>query len=400
MRGRFERGSRSFVVASGALAVTAGLLLAASASALRAPLAPSPRAVTHRTTFIKAVPAPGVYRVSLTTFARSANGRTVHVVVGSHRLALGVGGPHLRHRIWTSVRIRGRGLWVRTIWSRARPHVKVHLWRMRALRATTPATGSGTPVVPSVAPSVPVSSSAPVAPPVAPVAAVSAVPQPVGVSGGWSPVFDEEFNGSGLNTSTWSTVWWLPGMSLDNVSLSAANVGVGGGVASLTLSSSSVGAVITTNPRGGAKPGFQVGCGFVEGRVEFPGSGTTMDGWNGFWMSSQNWPATGEVDIFEGWGGWPSSNYHSGGPSHSSTNIADNSGAVPGVWGGAWHTFGVDREPGTNTVYWDGRVIRSYPTYDNCAPMFLIVSVGDGTGAPTVIGSKVNVDYIRAWTKS
>jgi hypothetical protein len=133
--------------------------------------------------------------------------------------------------------------------------------------------------------------------------------------------------------------------------------------------------------------------------VELPGSGATMDDWTGFWMSSQNWPTTGEIDIIEAWGGWAGSNYHSGGPSQSSSNIANNSGVIPGSWGGSWHTYGVDREPGEDTIYWDGKVVRSYPTYDNCSPMFLILSIGDGNGAPTVIGSQVKVQYIRAWTK-
>ena len=188
-------------------------------------------------------------------------------------------------------------------------------------------------------------------------------------------------------------------MNLNGSTTDPKNVSVAGGYLVLTQASATDGAAVATNPMGGVSPGFQMGYGFIEGRVLFPGSGSTIYDWPAFWTSSQNWPATGEIDIAEGLSGGLSTNYHSGGPTQSSTNIGNNSGTIPGSWGGAWHTFGVDRAPGMNTIYWDGQVVRSYPTYDNGAPQYLLVNIGAGSyGGPVVTGAQVKVDYVRTWT--
>jgi hypothetical protein len=214
--------------------------------------------------------------------------------------------------------------------------------------------------------------------------------------------FDDEFsNESSLNTKEWAPYWFGAGDSLNGSATEPANVSVGGGALTLTLSSSNSGAAVSTNPNGGASSGFQFGCGvFIEGRILFPGSGSTVDDWPAFWTSSQNWPATGETDIFEGLSGNATSNYHSGGASQSGSNIQNLSGPVAGSWAAGWHTYGVDREAGENTIYWDGQVVRSYPTYDNCAPQYLLINIGAGSyGGPVVAPAKVEVSYVRVWNK-
>jgi hypothetical protein len=188
-------------------------------------------------------------------------------------------------------------------------------------------------------------------------------------------------------------------MVLNGSTTDPQNVSVANGMLTLTLSSATDGAAVSSDPEGGVSPGFQMGCGFIEGRVEFPGNGSTVYDWPAFWTSSQDWPATGETDIFEGLSGSATSNYHSGGPTQSATNIQSLSGQIPGSWGGSWHIYGVDRLPGENVIYWDGQEVRSYPTYDNCAPQYLLINIGGGQyGGPVVTGAQVHVDYVRAWT--
>jgi hypothetical protein len=159
----------------------------------------------------------------------------------------------------------------------------------------------------------------------------------------------------------------------------------------LTLSGSSSGGLISSDPEDAAQTGYQLGCGTaVQASVYFSGSGSTIDNWPAFWTSSYNWPSTGEADIAEGLGTL-TSNYHDAAG-------ANNSGTVSGTWAGGWHTYTLVREPGESTVYWDGQLIRSYPTADGCAPQYIIFNVGVGWG-PTVTGAAgaMKVAYVEAW---
>jgi hypothetical protein len=182
---------------------------------------------------------------------------------------------------------------------------------------------------------------------------------------------------------------WFGGGVMNNTSTGPANVSVAGGILTLTLSSTSVGALISTNPAGGANPGFQMTYGYIEARILFAGQGSTCDDWPAFWTDGQSWPTDGEIDIAEGLGTL-TSNYHSNAG-------ANNSNTIPGNWCGSWHTYGVDREPGTNTIYWDGQPIRSYASNDNGSPQYIILNIGSGQGTDAP-GTTMQVDYVHAWT--
>jgi hypothetical protein len=210
-----------------------------------------------------------------------------------------------------------------------------------------------------------------------------------GASGWGTPVFDDEFNGTSLDTTNWSTSWFNGGTQ-NGVSTSAANVSVSGGDLILTLASSSSGASVSTNPNGGASTGFQFGDGYyVEASIYFPGSGTSIYNWPAFWATGQSWPADGEDDIAEGLGTL-TTNYHS--------NLgASNSGTIAGTWSSGWHTYGMNRQNGTNYIYWDGQLVRQYTTDDSGSPQYLILNVGSGNTAAYGSASQVKVDYVRVW---
>ena len=131
---------------------------------------------------------------------------------------------------------------------------------------------------------------------------------------------------------------------------------------------------------------------YSEARVYFPGNGTSLYNWPAWWTSGPNWPAAGEHDIAEVLGGKLTVNYHSPSGAH-------NQGAVTGNWGNAFHVYGVYRKASSADVYWDGVLVKSYPTDDNGAGQSLLLNVGAGSPAAYGTASQVKVDYVRVWAK-
>ena len=251
-------------------------------------------------------------------------------------------------------------------------------------------TTSGTTAT-TVAPVVIAAPTTTTAPPVV----VSSGPQPYGQpAGSWNLNFDSEFNGSGLDTSQWSTGWFGSGItspvnSYEVQCYDPNQVSVGGG--SLTLT-----AIARSESCGGVTRPFASGIvttngtynftyGYMEARIWLPGSGSISD-WPAFWADGQNWPTTGEIDVMEGLGGAACAHFHysGGGPGTCAS----------GGFGGGWHTFAADWEPGSITYYYDGAPVWSTTSGVTSAPMYLILNLalnsGDGPAS-------MAVDYVRVW---
>jgi hypothetical protein len=222
--------------------------------------------------------------------------------------------------------------------------------------------------------------------------------QPVGnIPGTWTLAFDDEFDGTSLDTTKWTT---MDGGGWGSTTCRTANVAVTGGNLVLTLASQSSGGCVCTGsscapafggyfPGGSAAYDLPVG-GYTEARVQFAGSGMTIDNWPAWWTSGPSWPAGGEHDIAEGLGPLTVT-YHSPSGSHP--------GGVPqGNWADGFHVYGLLRQAGSAEVFYDGQMVASYPTDDSGKPESLLVDVMDGYG-PAVYGagSAVLVDYVRAW---
>jgi hypothetical protein len=380
-----------FAITVLATVALAGVLAPIEATAQPSSPKTSSAAVQRTVLLHKRVKQAGVYVVRVAITTRSVQGAVVDLKIGklSRRATISGRRPHAGVRV--KVAVRGRMLTIRATAEQAMPKLDVQLRRVGALvsPATKPGSGAKTRAsAPQTSPPV----SAPVAPAPSTAPAVPAVPAatagPPGNPATWNLVFDDEFNGSSLDTTKWSTSWFNGGQ-MNNTSTSPANVAVAGGNLILTLSSATVGALVSTNPGGGASTGFQFTYGYTEARILFSGSSSTCNDWPAFWTDGQSWPQDGEIDIAEGLGTL-TSNYHSNAG-------ASNSNTVPGSWCGSWHTYGVDREPGINTIYWDGQIIRSYATDDNGAPQYLIFNIGSGEGS-YVAGDTLQVDYVHVWT--
>jgi hypothetical protein len=246
-----------------------------------------------------------------------------------------------------------------------------------------------------------------------------------GASGWGTPNFDDEFNGTSLNTKNWSTGWFGTGITGDvgaiSLTLGDCNdpkqLAVNNGELDITLIKQqetctnrvclsscayytqawpyTTGMITTYGPNGGEPPNdlFDFYSGFAEARLWLPAqpNGNVAD-WASWWLASPTDPNTGEIDLVEGLGGGPCWHIHYAGAAN------DGAGGCPsGTWTSGWHTYGVsyNKSSGNTTYYYDGQVVGSESGDAGMGPWLLVLSVGvnqDQTNPATM-----RVDYARVW---
>lgn len=244
---------------------------------------------------------------------------------------------------------------------------------------------------------------------------------PVGQTGNWTMLFEDEFNGTSLNTSKWTTCYFnfKVGNGCDHNQnelelYQPDNVIVKDGVLTLRAEKRTIKAVngkaynytsgmISTGPTNASTPAhFAFTYGYMEMRAKVPyGKGL----WPAFWTlpADLSWPP--EIDVFEILGDATNRilmHYHYA-----------PAGDSPATWTGPdfsadWHTYAVDWEPDAITWYVDGIERRRYTDTANIAskPMFLVASLavgGDFPGSPdstTHFPSYYQIDYIRVWKRA
>ena len=229
---------------------------------------------------------------------------------------------------------------------------------------------------------------------------------PVGVRGDWKLTFDDEFNGTSLDTARWSTGWYGSGITPpvnagEKDCYDPAQVTEGGGTLDLTVIRKSedcgisdpvyAAGLVSTQGR------FSFTYGFIEARMWLPaaaGNPGEAANWPAVWTDGQSWPEDGEIDIAEGISGPVCAHFH--GPADpQGLGAAGGTGCPGGNYAGGWHTFAADWEPGIVTYYYDGVDIGSVTSGITSAPMFLVLSNAAGTLAQAPATMKV--DYVRVW---
>ena len=214
-------------------------------------------------------------------------------------------------------------------------------------------------------------------------------------------IFDDEFNGSSLNTGYWSSgLWGMNGPvgSYDLDCHQPSQVTEGGGeldlnaiaqtstctTASGTVTEPYDSGIVSTNGT------FQFAYGVIEARAWLPGSSVVTD-WPGIWAVAQQ-ANGGELDVMEGLSGQACWHYHN--------PYGDRPGACPpGKWTGGWHTFAADWEPGKVTWYYDGVPVGSDTNGIATSPEYLVLDIlVDKTyGGPIQTPATLRLDYVRVW---
>ena len=239
---------------------------------------------------------------------------------------------------------------------------------------------------------------------------------PTGDPGDWKLSFDDEFDGTSLNTAKWSAGWLASGItgpvnSTEEECYDPAQVTESDGSLNLALitKSESCGIADPVYASGMVNTSgkFSYTYGFLQARVWLPavtGEPAKIANWPAVWTDGQNWPTDGEDDIVEGINGRACAHFHSGvspggiAAAHGTAEVSAVSGCVDETLTGGWHTFGADWEPGSVTYYYDGKDVGSVTSGVTSAPMFLILNYA--AGPPYQSPSTMKVDYVRVWQKT
>ncbi|MEU7893371.1 glycoside hydrolase family 16 protein [Nonomuraea sp. NPDC049152] len=167
-------------------------------------------------------------------------------------------------------------------------------------------------------------------------------------------------------------------------------------------------------------PSWQQAGGHLEARMKLPlGKGL----WPAFWTVGGNnaqvdWPASGEIDVMEALGNYPTlveQHAHGGLPD---INVGDSTTLPNGETIDDWHTYAVDWDASaTGYIKWsiDGVVTRTMTaaqvgaawgmSFRHAHAMILNLAVGGGDGwvgdpdSSTVFPAKLLVDYVRVYQK-
>lgn len=163
------------------------------------------------------------------------------------------------------------------------------------------------------------------------------------INSSYQLVFDDEFDGTSLNTNSWN-VGWYPGSnglsppvnSAEQGDYGPSEVSVSGGYLNLSaVATQSTANGKTYNYQSGLihSPGYSYTYGYYEARIYLPpASSGVIANWPAWWMDGQAWPADGEIDTMEGLSGGASSTFHNS----SGAQGEQASGNYTG-----WHVYGV-----------------------------------------------------------
>lgn len=222
-------------------------------------------------------------------------------------------------------------------------------------------------------------------------------------------VFDEEFNGSSLDTTRWQPGWFGTGITQpvnqsELACYDSRRVSVSGGYLRLQAAAATISCggkqrsyssgMVTTNPSTlGKGKGFQFTYGAVEFRIYVPANAAGQcANWPAAWTNGQTWPADGEIDAYECLSGTSAWHLHSA----QSGGAATGPGGYPMLSAGGWHTAAAVWGSTSVTFYYDGKYVGSH-AYSVTGPNYLVLNLGVGDTSKVVAPAEMLVDYVRVW---
>ncbi len=228
---------------------------------------------------------------------------------------------------------------------------------------------------------------------------------------GWDLVFNDEFDGTSLNTTHWTALNRQDSFNNEKQYYHPTQVSVSGGNLQLTASDQPLGGkdyrsgLITSNNL--------FGPGRFEARLDLP---TSQGMWPAFWLNANHidWPQGGEIDIMENRGSQPnlvSSAYHwqtNPGPCCDNHQFVFDEYTAGGTnFHAGFHTYAVEWDETTLKFFVDDNLYHTVtetgnrPIFETAKNIILNVAVGgDFGGDPngsTVFPQTMYVDYVRYW---
>jgi beta-glucanase (GH16 family) len=211
-------------------------------------------------------------------------------------------------------------------------------------------------------------------------------------------VFDDEFNGTSINTAKWNEVgpWGQPVSStLPGEKYLASNVTETPGLATITAQtpgSTWTSGILSTN----GLEQFQYG--FIDVRAKLPASAGF---WPAIWMYGAN-SSSQELDIMEFLGTDVTQVYQT---MHEASGAYEQVASTSTNWTSSYHDFEMLWEPGQVTFYIDNVETASFTTNVPSEAMYLMINfdVGaatdwsGGANASTPSPAQFDIQYVRVY---